>query len=609
MTDRKLLSGSLRRVSLADVFNLLGGNNFSGILNLRSQYTEYMGIIYFKNGNPINGYCGDLKGLDAIYALFGWTDGNYEFYEQSLTQIETVIKQGRMQIVLNALRMLDDGEITKIGPMVPQATEKKMPQVEEKKVVQPIEDSSEHICAGCKSLLFANDTKVFIGEKEYCFQCAMIRAHSMDGGSHEAPSKKKISVDDSLKTEPQKVAVFKSRDIKEDNSAKIIAPKDNGPKDDTLKAVSSKDNKLENIGSKIAASKVLNLKDTSSSDMDVSTEDKSPKNNTSAINKQQSDFISKLRQMGPFKISVAASMIMVWVVLGVILIQKFNSPSQNLVPVSQVKSPSSTVASTATAEQVKTTQVAVPITAGADSQNTTSSQPVKVAQTQDNKPVQSASSTNTQNRQTSPSVQTAAPQSVETKPAPAPIEKPTEKAEKPVNVAAANHEIPAEKSDASKTAVKETEETHTAVAKNEVKETAPEPAKAVVESKPVEKTEAPKLATPAPAAPAVSETAKQTVTKPAEFPGGKSALSKWLSSNVTFPEYAAGKGTEGYVVVELTIDPPSGKISKATIVQSLQKHCDQEVLRVVSKMPNWKPAEKNGVMVSSTYMLSVKFAQ
>jgi CRP-like cAMP-binding protein len=116
MADNIVFSGSLRFVSLADVFQLLGGNSCTGILNLRSRFSEYMGVIYFVNGNPVNASYGDLKGIKAVYSMFGWTDGNYEFYEEALPQIDHVIKQSRMEVVLDALRMLDDGEIQKIGP-------------------------------------------------------------------------------------------------------------------------------------------------------------------------------------------------------------------------------------------------------------------------------------------------------------------------------------------------------------------------------------------------------------------------------------------------------------------------------------------------------------
>jgi cAMP-binding proteins - catabolite gene activator and regulatory subunit of cAMP-dependent protein kinases len=116
MTDNIMFSGSILFLSLADVIQLLGGNNCTGILTLRSQYSADMGVIYFIGGNPVNASCGKLKGLEAVYALFGWTDGKYEFSEAELTGINPVIKQGRMAIVMDAVRMLDDGQIAKVGP-------------------------------------------------------------------------------------------------------------------------------------------------------------------------------------------------------------------------------------------------------------------------------------------------------------------------------------------------------------------------------------------------------------------------------------------------------------------------------------------------------------
>jgi len=116
MTDDIVFSGSLLFLSLADVFQLLGGNNCTGRLNLRSKYSSDMGVIYFIGGNPVNAYCGALKGLEAIYALFGWTDGKYDFSEEALTGIEPDIKKSMMEIVLDAARMLDDEKIVKVGP-------------------------------------------------------------------------------------------------------------------------------------------------------------------------------------------------------------------------------------------------------------------------------------------------------------------------------------------------------------------------------------------------------------------------------------------------------------------------------------------------------------
>lgn len=116
MAHNIVFSGSLLFVSLADVFQLLGDNNCTGILTLRSPHSADGGLVYFSNGNPINASYGNLKGLQAAYALFGWTDGKYEFSEEALTGIDPVIKQGRMGIVMDALRLLDEGAIARVGP-------------------------------------------------------------------------------------------------------------------------------------------------------------------------------------------------------------------------------------------------------------------------------------------------------------------------------------------------------------------------------------------------------------------------------------------------------------------------------------------------------------
>jgi CRP-like cAMP-binding protein len=115
MYDKAELAGDLRFVGLPDLFQVLGGNNNTGILHITSQYAPIPGLIYFINGNPVNATFGSLHGLDAIYALFGWTEGKFEFHQQAV-QVQRVVNNSRMEIILDALRMLDDGIIKKVGP-------------------------------------------------------------------------------------------------------------------------------------------------------------------------------------------------------------------------------------------------------------------------------------------------------------------------------------------------------------------------------------------------------------------------------------------------------------------------------------------------------------
>ncbi|MBN1102093.1 MAG: cyclic nucleotide-binding domain-containing protein [Deltaproteobacteria bacterium] len=117
MVGRSSLEGSLGFISLADIFQILGGNASTGILELTTPYAPYPGLIHFEGGNPINASCGTLNGVEAVYALFGWIEGRFEFREEQVTS-GRAIKQARMQIVLDALRMLDDGVIKQVGAPV-----------------------------------------------------------------------------------------------------------------------------------------------------------------------------------------------------------------------------------------------------------------------------------------------------------------------------------------------------------------------------------------------------------------------------------------------------------------------------------------------------------
>jgi TonB family protein len=496
MADRKAFSGSLLHVSLADVFQLLGGNSFTGILNLRSQYSDHMGVIYFINGNPVNGYYGDLKGLDAVYAMFGWSDGNYEFYEQALTQIETVITKNRMHLVLDALRMLDDGEIKKVGPLPPDQTE-----INEKgKEGEPFQTNNGPLklfCSNCKTPLSATGTKVIIGGQDYCFNCAMSQGNSKNGT---------IKVDD----------------------------------------------------------------------------------------KPLDKIKSRFKSWGPFQYAVIISLVLVWVIVGVMLYQKFN--------------PSLPKPEVATSGQAVTGQMAVTQTmpvannAGTLNAQVVASGQVKTAPVIENQPVPKANNASSLTAQNLASGQIATPpKATDKKTTPAPVDKVAEPA-KQVVVPPVN---PGENNTGSKATVEEVEKPQVTVAKEEVKETL-DSAKS---NEAAEKLEVAKLTPPAEAAAVKEQAAKlSTVIKEPEFPGGKAALAKWIGSNLKYPDAANKAGVQGNVIVELTIDPPNGKISNVTIVKSLQKQCDQEVLRLISIMPNWTPGEINGVKTISRHTLSVRFA-
>ncbi len=116
MNAKTDLSGNLSFLSLADLIQLIGSNGVTGILRIVGDYSRHPGLIYFEKGNPINAENGTLTGIDALNSLFGWIKGEFEFTRQPVS-IQKDINKSRMQIILDGIRMLDDGLIEKSGPV------------------------------------------------------------------------------------------------------------------------------------------------------------------------------------------------------------------------------------------------------------------------------------------------------------------------------------------------------------------------------------------------------------------------------------------------------------------------------------------------------------
>lgn len=115
MSMKTSLTGSLSFLGFVDLLQLLGSNGSSGVLRIESKYSTDPGVVYFSNGNPVDAINGPRKGLDALYALFGWSEGEFVFSQDSIER-KKVIQNTRMEVILDGLKKLDDGQIEKLGP-------------------------------------------------------------------------------------------------------------------------------------------------------------------------------------------------------------------------------------------------------------------------------------------------------------------------------------------------------------------------------------------------------------------------------------------------------------------------------------------------------------
>ncbi|MDR2906916.1 MAG: energy transducer TonB, partial [Bacteroidales bacterium] len=79
-----------------------------------------------------------------------------------------------------------------------------------------------------------------------------------------------------------------------------------------------------------------------------------------------------------------------------------------------------------------------------------------------------------------------------------------------------------------------------------------------------------------------------------QFPGGEQARQAFLNNNMTYPTEARWKGIQGTVYVSFIVEE-DGTVTTASVHRGIGEACDMEAMRVVMKMPKWKPAiMKNG---------------
>lgn len=90
------------------------------------------------------------------------------------------------------------------------------------------------------------------------------------------------------------------------------------------------------------------------------------------------------------------------------------------------------------------------------------------------------------------------------------------------------------------------------------------------------------------------------------FPGGPSALMKYLNDNIKYPAEAQENGVQGRVTISFIVNT-DGSLSNAHVTRSLDPSLDREAVRVVKSMPRWVPGKHNGKFVRVSYNVPVSF--
>ena len=93
-----------------------------------------------------------------------------------------------------------------------------------------------------------------------------------------------------------------------------------------------------------------------------------------------------------------------------------------------------------------------------------------------------------------------------------------------------------------------------------------------------------------------------------EYPGGMSALFGFIAENVKYPEEAKNANQTGRVLCAFTITK-KGKVTDVRVAQSSKYKClDDEAVRVIKMLPDWKPGTVKGKPVDVAFTIPVKFS-
>jgi periplasmic protein TonB len=90
------------------------------------------------------------------------------------------------------------------------------------------------------------------------------------------------------------------------------------------------------------------------------------------------------------------------------------------------------------------------------------------------------------------------------------------------------------------------------------------------------------------------------------FPGGETALYKFLAENIKYPQMAKESGIQGRVFVTFVVER-DGSVTDVRVLRGIGGGCDEEAIRVVKNMPKWAPGKQRGKSVRVQYNLPVKF--
>jgi|GEM_PF-2197445 len=98
----------------------------------------------------------------------------------------------------------------------------------------------------------------------------------------------------------------------------------------------------------------------------------------------------------------------------------------------------------------------------------------------------------------------------------------------------------------------------------------------------------------------------QSVIMPPQFEGGRDSLDTFFAQNMKYPLEAEDNSKEAIVRVSMVIDS-LGRVESINPVKDYGYGFNDEAVRLVKLLPDWKPAMKDGMPIKTRYTIPVHF--
>jgi protein TonB len=91
-----------------------------------------------------------------------------------------------------------------------------------------------------------------------------------------------------------------------------------------------------------------------------------------------------------------------------------------------------------------------------------------------------------------------------------------------------------------------------------------------------------------------------------EYQGGMDALIKEIVQNIKYPQTAKEANIQGKVFVQFVVKK-DGSVTDVKVLKGIDKACDEEAVRVVKGLKQFKPGTKDGKVVAVQMVLPIAF--